>query len=439
MTNQETSNSVGMPVSQQNRITLLDSLRGVAILGILLMNIPIFAWDVMSWDPSIKNEFGTINYYLWYFVSWVPEGTQRALFSMLFGAGIILFVNGKEKQNSTVSATDYFFRRQLWLLVFGLINIYVLLWRGDILFDYGCYGMLMFVFRLWEPQKLLIAAGVCFLLMFARENRDLYLDKAIIAKGEIIEKIDAKTTKLTEQQQDDLAAFKEIKEHSTLENKIKRMEKANRLMTGSYEEVYTAVTDKYLHYFMPYLYFSIWDVIAFMLLGMAFFKMGVLSGTAPTPWYAVMSVVGLGLGLWLTNVLLHYRIDSGFNRYIILKNMTVSFADVGRLLRTLGIFGTLMLMYKSGAFGWFFRLFQPVGQMAFTNYLTQSLICMLIFTGIGLGYFGKLERYEGYIIVGCIWGVQIIWSHIWLRYFRFGPLEWLWRSLTYWKRQPMKR
>jgi uncharacterized protein len=84
---------------------------------------------------------------------------------MLFGAGIILFMSGKEKQATVTAPSDYFFRRQLWLIVFGLINIYIFLWRGDILFDYGCYGFLVFVFRLWEPKKLLMAAGFCFVLM----------------------------------------------------------------------------------------------------------------------------------------------------------------------------------------------------------------------------------------------------------------------------------
>jgi uncharacterized protein len=95
-----------------------------------------------------------------------------------------------------------------------------------------------------------------------------------------------------------------------------------------------------------------------------------------------------------------------------------------------------MLMYKSGWFKWFFALLRPVGQMAFTNYLTQSLFVGLFFYGVGFGMFGKLQRFEIYYVVGVTWLIQIIWSHIWLRFFRFGPLEWLWRSLTYWKKQP---
>ncbi|MEO6723235.1 MAG: DUF418 domain-containing protein [Ferruginibacter sp.] len=427
------------PVLQKERIDIIDSLRGVAILGILLMNIPGFAYSVMGHDPSVKNEFGTINYYIWRFVDLIPDGTQRALFSMLFGAGILLFVSGKEKQNDTVSSADYFFRRQLWLIVFGLVNIYVLLWHGDILFDYGCYGMLMFVFRLWPPKKLLIAASVCFLLMLARENRDLYLDKQVIARGEAVAKMDTAITKLTVEQKGYLSAMEEIRDYSKPENKIKRMEKANRRMTGDYETLYTASTDRYLNHFLEYTYFSIWDVISFMLLGMAFFKMGILTGKASTRMYAFMCIAGLVLGILLSNFQMRHTIDSGYNRFEYIKNMSVSYYDIGRVLRTLGIFGTLMLLYKSGIFNWFFKLMRPVGQMAFTNYLTQSIIGTVIFTSIGFGLFGKLQRYEAYIIVLCIWVVQIIWSHIWLRYFNYGPFEWVWRQLTYGKKLPLRK
>jgi len=107
--------------------------------------------------------------------------------------------------------------------------------------------------------------------------------------------------------------------------------------------------------------------------------------------------------------------------------------------RALGIFGLIMLLFKSGGVKWFFSLMQPVGQMAFTNYLMQSLICGLIFYGIGFSLYGKLERYEIYLVLLAVWLFQIIYSNIWMRYFRFGPMEWLWRSLTYWQRQSFRR
>ena len=123
--------NLAAPVSQFDRIVILDSLRGFAILGILLMNIPGFGMANNGHDPSILNEFGTINFKVWYFVEWFPTGTQRALFSMLFGAGIILFINGKEKRIGGMLPADYFFRRQLWLMVFSLFDVFILVmvWR----------------------------------------------------------------------------------------------------------------------------------------------------------------------------------------------------------------------------------------------------------------------------------------------------------------------
>ncbi|MDX2046238.1 MAG: hypothetical protein SFU87_05600, partial [Chitinophagaceae bacterium] len=183
------------PVSQSERIVILDSLRGIAILGILLMNIPGFGLaPAVIDDPSILNE-NVLNYYLWYiFGLGVFEGSQRALFSMLFGAGTIIFISRLEKRTEGLLPSELFFRRQLWLLVFGLFNAFVLLWYWDILYHYAICGMILFAFRRMKPKHLLIAAGACLLLMTARENRDFYKEKSVIAKGEKIAAID--TTKV---------------------------------------------------------------------------------------------------------------------------------------------------------------------------------------------------------------------------------------------------
>src|SRR5690348_4176008 len=120
-----TPQNIIAPVAQADRILIIDALRGFAILGILLMNIPGFGLPgPAGFDPSIANEFGTVNFSVWHFVEWFPEGTQRAIFSMLFGAGIILFITPKEKKLEGTGPVDYFLRRQLWLMVFGLFDIY---------------------------------------------------------------------------------------------------------------------------------------------------------------------------------------------------------------------------------------------------------------------------------------------------------------------------
>ncbi|MBL7710522.1 MAG: hypothetical protein JNJ86_15720, partial [Chitinophagaceae bacterium] len=196
------------PVLQNERITIIDSLRGLALLGILLMNIPYMGLPEPSFDHlALNNELGTINQKVWFFVNWIPEGTQRAIFSMLFGAGIILFVTRLEKRTTGMWPAEYFLRRQLWLLVFGLFNAFVLLWPGDILFQYAIIGIVAFAFRRLSVKGLLIAAGVCLLLMTARENRDLYQQKGKIQKGELVAKIDTTKVKLTDKQQEQLGAM----------------------------------------------------------------------------------------------------------------------------------------------------------------------------------------------------------------------------------------
>ena len=439
MTQQPTNALLAAPVGQQERIIILDSLRGFAILGILLMNIPAFAMPGSGGDPSVLNEFGTINFKVWNFVEWFPEGTQRALFSMLFGAGILLFIGGKEKRIEGMLPADYFFRRQLWLMVFSLFDVFVLLWWGDILLDYACLGMIMFSFRKLSPKALLIGAGLCFLFMLARENRDLYQDKKMIHRGEMVAKMDTTKTKLTSIQKEQLGAMEDFKERSTHESKVKRMEKAILKTTGDYETLYEYRTDTYINSLVKYLFFGVWDVLLFMFLGMAFFKMGILTGQSSVKVYAGMCIIGLGVGLTLSWFRLQPMVDAKFNWFGYTKKVPFEFYELSRTFRSIGIFGGIMLLYKSGVFKWLFALMRPVGQMAFTNYLMQSFLCGLFFYGIGFGMYGKLQRYEVYYVVAAVWVFQIIYSHAWLRYFRFGPLEWAWRSLTYWKKQPFKK
>lgn len=428
------------PVGQSERIGLLDSLRGFAILGILLMNIPGFGLPAgVGFDPTLWNEAGTLNYKVWYFVNLVPEGTQRAIFSMLFGAGIILFTSKAEKKLDGSWPADFFLRRQLWLMLFGLIDVWIFLWYGDILFDYACLGILMFTFRRLPAKGLLIGAGICLLLMVGRECRDLYKDKALIAKGEAIAAIDTTKTKLSEQQKEELTAMTDFKDRGTREKKLKRTEKSIRKTTGSFADTYEYRGEQYLLVLVRFVYLQAWDVLAFMFLGMALFKMNILTGQGSMKLYWTMTLAGLSIGLALSWLRLHTFIRHEFNWFNIAKHEYFDLYSVSRAARSIGILGLVMLMYRSGWFVRLFNLVKPVGQMAFTNYLTQSILCGIIFYGVGFGMYGKLQRLEVYYVVLGIWVLQIAWSHLWLRYFNFGPFEWLWRSLTYWKRQPMKK
>jgi uncharacterized protein len=231
----------------------------------------------------------------------------------------------------------------------------------------------------------------------------------------------------------------EFKEKTSIEKKRERKEsRLGKVGNSNYEDLYEQRTETYISQLVQYVFFELWDVLLFMFLGMAFFKMGILTGQAPAKVYWWMFIVGLGFGIFLSYLHLQPFIQNNFNRFEYTKNVSIQYYQLERVLRSLGIFGVIMLLYKSGFFKWLFALMRPVGQMAFTNYLMQSLLCGIFFYSVGFAMYGRLQRYEIYYVVAAIWLIQIIYSHIWLRYFRFGPFEWAWRSLTYWKRQPLK-
>ena len=436
------STNLAAPVSQSDRITILDSLRGIAILGILLMNIPGFGLPepLCYGDLSVLNEgIGGLNFKTWYFIELSVAGTQRALFSILFGAGIILFISRKEKSAEGLMPAEYFFRRQLWLLVFGLFNAFVLLWFWDILFQYAICGMILFAFRRLSPKILIIAAVICLLIQTARDNVLYYRDKKTIATGEMLSKKDTTQIKLTEDEKEQLGAWTSMNEKNSVDGKKKQMEKSLRKVRGDYASFYDYQSERSFYGEVHYTYDGIWDILIFMLLGMAFFKNGILLGNGSIKVYWALCIGGLGLGVFLTWYRLQPWIQLNYNNYEYTKQVPLAIYELARTIRSIGIFGLIMLLYKSGLFKWFFALMRPVGQMAFTNYLMQSLLVGLFFYGIGFGMFGKLQLFEIYYVVAATWALQIIWSHIWLKYFRFGPLEWAWRSLTYWKWQPFRK
>lgn len=439
---QEINTINAAPVSEDNRITVLDSLRGIAILGILLMNIPGFALPepLCYGDLSlITDTINKLNLKTMLSIDLTIEGSQRALFSMLFGAGMILFLNSKEKSVGGMMAAEYYFRRQLWLLLFGLINAYVLLWFWDILFQYALAGMILFAFRRLSSKNLIIAAALCLVIQTVRDNVNYYADKQIITTGEMLSQKDTSVVKLDLLEKEKIGSWTELKEKSTKKSKEEKMEKSLLKVRGGYSEFYAFQSERSLEGELFWTFYGIWGILIFMFLGMAFYKNGILLGNGSMNLYLIMLIVGLGLGGWITWLRKEPMLSLNFNNYEYIKQFPFELYEISRSLRAIGIFGLIMLLYKSGMFKWFFALMRPVGQMAFTNYLMQSFMCGLFFYGIGFGMYGKLQYYEMYYVVAIVWLIEILWSYIWLTYFRFGPLEWLWRSLTYWKWQPMRK
>ena len=424
------------PTRGAERIGMLDATRGVAVLGILLMNITQFGLPHAYDDPTNWGGAAGADLAVWRTMALFFEGTMRGLFTVLFGAGALLFLERHTARSADMRPADLYFRRTMWLIVFGLINGYVLLWDGDILFYYGVTGLLLFVFRNSTPRRLIIFAAAALILQLVvttvewagyRELRDDAQQAHVLqAAGEM----------LNDEQRESIEAFRSL--NDDFKPARQTVEKEIATIQASYTSALGVIAPRTWHSHTTFFFtHGLADVLAMMLLGMALFKLGVLTGAASTRVYLLMMIVGYALGLAI-NLIETTRLESaGFSVEALIQSYLTY--DLGRVPMTLGHIGLIALLCRAPALSGITRTFAAAGQMALTNYLAQSVICLFIFTGAGLALYGELQRHELYYVVAAIWIVQLIWSPLWLKAFRFGPAEWLWRSLTYWRRQPMRR
>jgi len=277
----------------------------------------------------------------------------------------------------------------------------------------------------------------------SRGNRDIDLTEIIENLRREQEKKLAMTReekkKLTPEQEKALNAWPEIEKN----NKPDSARSAERVteMRGSYAQVWNELLPGSAGYEIGYTYEGLWDILCMMFIGMALFKAGFFSNQVRGSTYLMTLLLGYGVGITLgyyffkgiSNNFLHLGVY--LDSYRVPHNILYDFR---RLLLCLGHTSLLMLVYRSRLVPWLMKALANVGQMAFTNYLVQSIICTLFFYGYGLGNYHKLSFHQLYYVVFAVWILQLIYSSIWLKYFRFGPFEWVWRSLTYWKKQPMR-
>lgn len=436
-----TPSSVAAPVPETSRISLIDMLRGFALLGILMMNIPGFSMADYSFE-AFKNDPDSFNFWLYQFIGVFFEGKMRAMFGMVFGAGVLLFVANKSGKGTSVHWLYY--RRMFWLLIFGLIHSHLILWIGEILYLYAVCGMILYLFRNVPPRYLVWAVPLVAVASFVagtiqyqdiREKRIAY-SEATKAKSE--------NKTLTATQTKALTEWREI-EKTMIPNREDA--KANtKKMKSDYSTVAGYLRPIALDIQTKYLPFEIWDSLALMLLGLALFKWGFLTGAWSNKEYWTVAKIGYGFGLPLVIYSNYYA----FHHFSTLEANLARMEEVPinwvnliypfqRILLVMAHAAALILLYKSGVIQGLMNRLVAVGRMAFTNYISHSVICTLFFFGYGLNYYAELAFYQIYIVVLAIWAFQLIISPIWLKYFLFGPLEWLWRSLTYWKVQPLKR
>jgi len=421
------------PLEGKARIQSIDTLRGVALLGILLMNIIAFANPFAAYlIPTVDGADTGINLATYMTMDIFVEGSMRAIFSMLFGAGMLIFLNKPNSDPAVVKRLYY--RRTLFLVAFGLFNAYALLWLGDILYAYGMTGLLLYLFRDMPPKKLVqMSIGVLLLLTLVHSS-GYYRASSL---GEAVAEIEALPvgTEYTEEQREVLVAWDAFLEEQFVAAEL--VEQQLQMMRSGYvTNLVNAAPINLILQTVGLLGNSFWDALSMMLLGMAFMKWGLLDGSRSLRVYGSMALVGLGIGLPLNTWESLVFVNSGFDLAWSAFNRPTY--DLGRMSLAIGYIGVVMVICKLGILRWLQFLLARVGQMALTNYLSHSLICNFVFMGWGLGLAGQLERYQIYYVVLGIWIFQLITSPIWLLYFRFGPAEWLWRTLTYESAQPLR-
>lgn len=394
------------------RIISLDILRGVAVLGILIMNIQSFSMPSAAYiNPTAFGDLTGLNKWVWILSHLLASQKFMSIFSMLFGAGVLIFTENAMTKGKNCAALHY--RRMAWLMVFGLLHGYFL-WYGDILFTYSLCGMLLFVFRKLPARKL-IWMGLGFFLV------PVLLD-FLFAFSMPFWPEEAVTSTMQSWKMDEDTLYHYLAAYRG--NWMDQME----LRVPGYLFMQTGM------FFMQ----TFWRVMSMMLLGMALFKLKVLSAELSRQAYLRLSLAGLLLGFFLsgTGVVLNFRMDWSMEFSMFLGK---HFNYVGSVGTALGYVGLIMLIAKTSSFLGFKNTFSAVGRMAFSNYILMTLICTFLFYGHGLGWFGSVERKFQVLVVAGIWILIMLISPLWLKNFRFGPLEGLWRSLTYGRWQALKK
>lgn len=424
------------PVTNAARIQSLDVLRGIAVLGILMMNITAFGLLQQAYDnPLVDGGADGPNLLAYKIINVGFEGTMRGIFSLLFGASIVLLTERMENAGAGLMAAEIHFRRMLWMMLIGIIHWTLLLWYGEILFAYSLCGLLLFAVRKLSPRTHLVAAIVLLAGAAVMQTHDYRT--AVASKTAAVEAEAAKAAGATldTKQEKAIEAWKEQVSHTTPTPEDAKDMRAWH--EGSYwNAVAGQLPSSFAFQWTGAPFWLLFDMIPFMLLGMGLLKLGVLGARLPVRIYALMVLGGYGIGIPLGLYELNIVLGAGFDALAFAEASRTY--ELSRLAMVTGHLGVALLFIRSGVLQFLQHALAATGQMALSNYLLQTIVCTALFYGFGFGLYGAFERYQLYFVVAAIWAAELIWSPLWLSRFRFGPFEWLWRSLTYWQRQPMK-
>ena len=405
-----------MTTTSGDRIATLDILRGVAVMGILAMNIVSFA-DVPAayLNPlaqTVAVRTGDLLVYAGNFL--LVDGKMRGLFSFLFGASVLLIAErmsaGKVR------------RRLFWLLVFGALHFY-LLWWGDVLVAYALLGFVALAFRNAGPRPLIATAvfllAVQLFLYSAMTGWSLTLQEAM-ANDPSPETIQSWT-----QMTRDMAV-------PTAEHRAR--------VLALYLGPWSGIVE---HHLVDKPWFPLagifvlgWETLAYMLLGMAALKSGLLTGAWADRRYLKWALVCLAIALPVYLVALRFLFRS---EWAVPAIFLWSFAATVPVRPLMVVAYACLIILATRRGGWLVERIAAAGKAAFSNYLGTSIVMTALFYGWGFGLFGKLGRMELALVMLAAWVVMLAWSKPWLERYRYGPLEWLWRSLTNWRLEPLRK
>jgi len=399
------------PVAQKARIASIDVLRGLAVFGILVMNIQSFSMiDAAYMNPTAFGDLTGANYGIWLVSHVLADQKFMTIFSMLFGAGVVLMTGRREAEGRRSAGLHY--RRMAVLLLFGILHAY-LLWFGDILYTYAMCGMIVYLLRHRRPRTLLIvglmsiAVGSAVTMLFGLSLPHW--------PAESRQEMMAEWAPTPEEVADNLETYR-----------------------GRWWQQMECRAPSALG-FQTFLFLAlfVWRAGGLMLVGMALFKLDVFSAKRSIGFYAawITAAVCVGIPVILYGVHRNFAANWDMSYSFFLGGEFNYWASI---LVSMGWISLVMLICKKGV-RWITAPLAAAGQMALTNYLLQTIICTTIFYGHGFGLYGRMERVAQAGMVVGVWLVELALSTIWMRHFLFGPFEWLWRSLTYMQRQPFLR
>jgi len=387
------------------RIRSLDVLRGVGVLGMLAVHMQLFAFPSLArWNPTAYGDFTGLNWWVWLATALFADGKFITIFAMLLGVSIVMMANASGAP--AIPAWRIHMRRMLVLLVLGLLHAH-LVWFGDMLVPLALSGTVVFFARRLLPAKLLVLGALAF------------------ATASVLS-----FTLTWSTAQSDPAALAAWRAQWTPRSAIINLEIA-QYRGGWLEQMSQRVPAALETETIQFVTRLLWQMSGLMLMGMALFKLEILSAALSRAFYLRMAILGFGAGLLLVAVGLWRSAAMGWDLldFVLVSQQLEYWGD---LFVALGWVALTMLACQRG---WALRPVEAVGRMALTNYLMQSVICTTIFYGHGLGLFGRVDRGGQLAFVVAIWTFQLIASLVWLRYFTVGPVEWLTRWLVF-RRRP---